>query len=77
MQKNMRIGIPVPPFFTITTEACNKYLEVGNEFPKDMWEQALDALKAIEKAADKKFGDPKNPLLVSCRSGAKMSMPGL
>jgi len=72
-----RIGIPVPPFFTITTEACNKYLEEGNEFPKGMWEQALDALKAVEKASDKKFGDPKNPLLVSCRSGAKMSMPGM
>jgi pyruvate,orthophosphate dikinase len=72
-----RIDVPVPPFFTITTEACNKYLENGNKFPEDMWQQALEALKAVEKAADKKFGDPKNPLLVSCRSGAKMSMPGM
>ena len=72
-----RIGVPVPPFFTITTEACNTYLEKGNQFPEGMWEQALVALKAVEKAADKNFGDPKNPLLVSCRSGAKMSMPGM
>jgi len=72
-----RIDVPVPPFFTITTEACNAYLANGNKFPEDMWEQSLDALKAVEKATDKKFGDPKNPLLVSCRSGAKMSMPGM
>lgn len=72
-----RIGVPVPPFFTVTTEACNAYLANDNQFPDSMWDQCLDALKGIEKAADKKFGDPKNPLLVSCRSGAKMSMPGM
>jgi len=72
-----RIGLPVPPFFTVTTEACNAYLAAGNQFPDDMWDQMLVALADVEKAAGKKFGDPKNPLLVSCRSGAKMSMPGM
>ena len=72
-----RIDVPVPPFFTITTEACNAYLEAGNKFPEGMWDQMMESLKAVEKAAGKKFGDPKNPLLVSCRSGAKMSMPGM
>ena len=72
-----RIGVPVPPFFTVTTEACNAFLAAGSTFPEGMWEQMLEGLKAVEKAAEKKFGDPKNPLLVSCRSGAKMSMPGM
>jgi pyruvate, orthophosphate dikinase len=72
-----RIGVPVPPGFTITTEACNAYLARGEKFPPGMWEQTLLALKATEKATGKKFGDPKNPLLVSCRSGAKFSMPGM
>jgi pyruvate,orthophosphate dikinase len=72
-----RIGIPVPPGFTITTEACNAYLEAGNRFPDDMWDQLLRALKAVEEASGKGFGDPARPLLVSCRSGAKFSMPGM
>jgi len=72
-----RIGVPVPPGFTITTEACNAYLARGEKFPPGMWEQTLLALKETEKATGKKFGDPKNPLLVSCRSGAKFSMPGM
>jgi pyruvate,orthophosphate dikinase len=72
-----RIGVPVPPGFTITTEACNAYLAAGKQFPEGMWEQALAALKATEQATGKKFGDPANPLLVSCRSGAKFSMPGM
>lgn len=72
-----RIGVPVPPFFTVTTEACNAYLAGGNKFPSGMWDQMLVALKAVEKKAGKKFGDPNNPLLVSCRSGAKFSMPGM
>ncbi len=71
-----RIGIPVPPFFTITTEACNGFQET-NEFPEGMWDQVLAAMKVIEGATGKVFGDPKNPLLVSCRSGAKFSMPGM
>ncbi len=70
-------GLPVPPSFTITTEACNWYSANGNQFPKGMWEQVLDAVKKTEKAAGKKFGDPTNPLLVSVRSGAKFSMPGM
>jgi pyruvate,orthophosphate dikinase len=71
-----RAGVPVPPFFTITTEACNEF-QKDEKFPAGMWAQELAALKQIEKAAGKKFGDPKNPLLVSCRSGAKFSMPGM
>lgn len=72
-----RIGVPVPPGFTITTEACNAYLAAGEKFPEGMWEQAMEALKATEALTGKKFGDPSNPLLVSCRSGAKFSMPGM
>jgi pyruvate,orthophosphate dikinase len=72
-----RIGVPVPPGFTVTTEACNAYLEIGDEFPEGMWEQELEALKDVEEKTGKKFGDPANPLLVSCRSGAKFSMPGM
>ncbi|MBI5944583.1 MAG: pyruvate, phosphate dikinase [Chloroflexi bacterium] len=71
-----RAGVPVPPFFTVTTEACNAY-QKANKFPAGMWDQELKALKAIEKATGKKFGDAQNPLLVSCRSGAKFSMPGM
>jgi pyruvate,orthophosphate dikinase len=71
-----RAGVPVPPFFTVTTEACNAY-QKANKFPAGMWDQELKALKAIEKATGKKFGDANNPLLVSCRSGAKFSMPGM
>ncbi|MBL8050573.1 MAG: pyruvate, phosphate dikinase [Anaerolineales bacterium] len=71
-----RAGVPVPPFFTVTTMACNAYQSAG-KFPAGMWSETLKSLKAIEKATGKKFGDPKNPLLVSCRSGAKFSMPGM
>lgn len=71
-----RAGVPVPPGFTVTTEACNSYSEAG-KFPEGMWDQELVALKKIEKKTGKKFGDPGNPLLVSCRSGAKFSMPGM
>jgi pyruvate,orthophosphate dikinase len=71
-----RAGVPVPPFFTVTTEACNEYQKTG-KFPAGMWDQELAALKEVEKKTGKKFGDPGNPLLVSCRSGAKFSMPGM
>lgn len=71
-----RAGVPVPPFFTVTTAACNAYQKLG-KFPAGLWDQELKALKQVEKKAGKKFGDPKNPLLVSCRSGAKFSMPGM
>jgi len=70
-------GLPVPPSFTITTEACNYYSAHGNQFPSEMWAQVVAAVKKIEKAAGKKFGDAHNPLLVSVRSGAKFSMPGM
>jgi pyruvate,orthophosphate dikinase len=70
-------GLPVPPGFTITTEACNAYYAAGRVFPEGLWEQALAALTEIEKATGKKFGDETNPLLVSVRSGAKFSMPGM
>jgi pyruvate,orthophosphate dikinase len=73
----VRINVPVPPGFTITTEACNAYLAAGETFPEGMWEQVLQAVKELEKQSGKKFGDPINPLLVSCRSGAKFSMPGM
>lgn len=72
-----RLGVPVPPGFTVSTAACNAYLAAGEKFPAGMWEQELEAVKAIEQATGKKFGDPHNPLLVSCRSGAKFSMPGM
>ena len=71
-----RIGVPVPPGFTVTTEACNYFSEKG-EFPQGQWEQMMFSLKVVEEKAGKKFGDPLNPLLVSCRSGAKFSMPGM
>ncbi|MBI5302445.1 MAG: pyruvate, phosphate dikinase [Chloroflexi bacterium] len=69
--------LPVPPGFTITTDACNTYTALGKQFPKGMWQQALAAMKQVEKLTGKKFGDPSNPLLVSVRSGAKFSMPGM
>jgi pyruvate, orthophosphate dikinase len=71
-----RAGVPVPPGFTVTTEACNEFRKTG-KFPAGMWDQALAAMKTVEKQTGKKFGEPKNPLLVSCRSGAKFSMPGM
>src|SRR5574342_1016894 len=71
-----RAGVPVPPGFTVTTEACNEYRKTG-KFPPGMWEQELEAMKTVEAKTGKKFGDAGNPLLVSCRSGAKFSMPGM
>ncbi len=72
-----RIGVPVPPGFTVSTEACNAYLAAGETFPEGVWEQELEALSSIEQMTGKKLGDAGNPLLVSCRSGAKFSMPGM
>ena len=72
-----RIGVPVPPGFIITTEACNAYLKSGEQFPEGMWDQVLEAMKNVEGETGKEFGNPENPLLVSCRSGAKFSMPGM
>ncbi len=70
-------GLPVPPGFTLTTEACNAYYASGEQFPEGMWDQALAALKQTEEITGKKFGGTDNPLLVSVRSGAKFSMPGM
>ncbi len=70
-------GLPVPPGFTITTEACNAYYDDDKHFPQGMWEQALAALKIVEQQTGKGFGKQENPLLVSVRSGAKFSMPGM
>ncbi len=72
-----RAGLPVPPGFTITTEACNAFYARGAKFPEGLWEQVEKSLKVVEKATGKGFGDPRNPLLVSVRSGAKFSMPGM
>jgi len=70
------VGLPVPPSFTITTEACVEFMK-SREFPEGMWDQALSALKEIEHTTGKEFGSSKNPLLVSVRSGARQSMPGM
>jgi pyruvate,orthophosphate dikinase len=72
-----KAGMPVPPGFTITTEACRAYLANKGKFPPGMWEQTTTALKTLERKTGKHFGDPNNPLLVSVRSGAKFSMPGM
>ncbi len=70
------LGLPVPPGFTITTQACNEYSAAG-KFPAGLVEEYLKALAAVEKEMGRQLGDPKNPLLVSVRSGAKFSMPGM
>src|SRR5918912_2462677 len=72
-----RAGLPVPPGFIVTTEVCNAYYSNGKNFPEGMWEQVIDGLRAVEAKTGKKFGDPDNPLLVSVRSGAPFSMPGM
>jgi pyruvate,orthophosphate dikinase len=72
-----RLGIPVPPGFTVTTEGCNDYLGAGEEFPDGLWQQTLDAIDRLESMTGKKFGSAENPLLLSCRSGARFSMPGM
>ncbi|MDY6906700.1 MAG: pyruvate, phosphate dikinase [Chloroflexota bacterium] len=70
-------GLPVPPGFTISTEACIAYYSSGEQPPPGLWEQAEEALHRIEEETGKGFGDPGNPLLVSARSGSKISMPGM
>jgi pyruvate,orthophosphate dikinase len=71
------LGLPVPPGFTISTEACIDYLKAGNVLPDGAMDQARAALRQVEEATGKRFGDPERPLLVSVRSGAKFSMPGM
>jgi len=70
-------GLPTPPGFTITTEACNDYFANGERLPDGLWEDVLEAVKDVEASTGKGFGDAANPLLVSVRSGAKFSMPGM
>ena len=71
------LGLPVPPGFTITTEACTHYYQNGKSFPAGLVEDAQAALAEVERQTGKRFGDAANPLLVSVRSGARASMPGM
>ncbi len=72
-----RIGLPVPPGFTITTEACLEYYRRGRQFPAGLLDEVRQKVRIVEERTGKRFGDPANPLLVSVRSGAKFSMPGM
>ncbi|TFG93042.1 MAG: pyruvate, phosphate dikinase, partial [Candidatus Atribacteria bacterium] len=72
-----RIGLPVPQGFTVSTEACVEYYENGKKYPQGLENQIKDNLIKLEEISKKKLGDPKNPLLVSVRSGAVVSMPGM
>jgi pyruvate, orthophosphate dikinase len=72
-----RAGLPTPPGFTITTAACNDYFAAGEQLPAGLWDDVLEAMREVEQRTGKGFGDPANPLLVSVRSGAKFSMPGM
>src|SRR5258708_396688 len=72
-----RIGLPVPAGFTITTEACNYYEAHNKTYPPELKAQADEAMRKTEQVMGAKFGDSKKPLLVSCRSGARVSMPGM
>src|SRR5438874_2172073 len=72
-----KAGVPVPPGFTISTEVCNIFFQDRNKVPNEINNEILEALDKLEKQIGKKLGDPENPLLVSVRSGAKFSMPGM
>jgi pyruvate,orthophosphate dikinase len=72
-----RAGLPVPPGFIVTTEACNAFYANNKQFPEGMWEQVVEGLRKLEEKTGKGFGHPDNPLLVSVRSGAAFSMPGM
>ena len=71
------LGLPIPQGFTVTTEACTDYYNNGKQISEEIQKQIFDALEILEKKQDKKFGDTENPLLVSVRSGARASMPGM
>ncbi len=77
MAGHSKLKLPVPPGYTITTEVCTEYYENNQKYPKDLKKQADAALKKVEKIMGKKFGDPEDPLLLSVRSGARASMPGM
>src|SRR5690349_20755333 len=72
-----RLGLPVPPGFTITTEACNWYYSNGSSYPEALAQQVTVALDHVGDVTDRRFGDPSRLLLVSVRSGARASMPGM
>ena len=72
-----RRGLPVPAGFTITTEVCTYYYDYKKKYPRELNGQIDRAIKEVEKTMGAKFGDPKNPLLLSVRSGARASMPGM
>jgi pyruvate, orthophosphate dikinase len=72
-----QLGVPVPAGFTITTDACRAYMDAGGELPEGLGEEVDEHVAALEQKAGKKFGDPQDPLLVSVRSGAAVSMPGM
>ena len=71
------LGVPVPAGFTITTDACRAYMAVGKQVPEGLDAEVGDHIAALEARAGKRFGDPSDPLLVSVRSGAAISMPGM
>src|SRR6266481_8670716 len=71
------IGLPVPAGFTLTTEVCTYYYANTHQYPPELKAEVDQALRKTEEAMGAKFGDPKTPLLVSCRSGARVSMPGM
>ena len=71
------LKISVPPGFTVSTEACVEYFKRGKTYPPGMWDQAMTALGKVERSMNAKLGDPRKPLLVSVRSGARASMPGM
>ena len=71
------LGLPVPQGFTVTTEACTQYYEDGRQINDEIMSQIMEAMTKLEEITGKKFGDKENPLLVSVRSGARASMPGM
>ena len=77
MAGHPNLRLPVPPGFTVTTEVCTYFYDHKKNYPKELNAQVLEALGKMEKLTKKKFGDEKNPLLVSVRSGARKSMPGM
>ena len=77
LSEMIRIKLPVPPGFTITTEACNEYYSLNQKYPSALIKQVTDSIKKVEKKIKKSFGNASNPLLVSVRSGARVSMPGM
>jgi len=72
-----KLGLPVPAGFTIATDFCSVYFAQGRQFPQELRDQVAEAMQRVEAAMGMKYGDPDNPLLVSCRSGARQSMPGM